>query len=348
MHVTMVKKRFANGETCKKCIQAEELLKSRGFWDRIDEVVWADEADPASPGMRLATRLGVDLAPFFVVREDAGAETVYESVLKLLGERLKGPAAASPAPAPAPGDPVDVEAAARELAGKDPSEILRWGLTRFGSSLGIAFSGAEDVVLIDMASELRLPFSAFCLDTGRLHPETYRFVDTVRKRYGIEIALMSPEAAALEPFVKRKGLFSFYDDGHEECCGIRKVAPLRRALSGLRAWATGQRTDQSPATRSEIQVVERDRTFSGVDPSAPLVKLNPLARWTSAKTWQYIRERGVPFNPLHERGFVSIGCEPCTRAVLPGEHERAGRWWWEDATKRECGLHIANVAPPRR
>jgi phosphoadenosine phosphosulfate reductase len=117
------------------------------------------------------------------------------------------------------------------------------------------------------------------------------------------------------------------------------VAPLRRALSGLRAWATGQRRDQSPATRSDIAVVERDRAFSGVD--GALVKLNPLARWTSAQTWQFIREHDVPHNPLHEKGFISIGCEPCTRAILPGEHERAGRWWWEEATKRECGLHVA-------
>lgn len=344
MRVTMVKKRFASGETCKKCIQAEELLKSRGLWSRIDEVVWADEADPGSEGMRMAARLAVTLAPFFVVREDGGGETVYESVLKLVGERLK-PAGPDPASSTAASQ-ADVEAAARDLAGREPIEILRWGLTHFGSSLGIAFSGAEDVVLVHMARELGLPYSVFCLDTGRLHPETYRFIDSVRKRYGVDVAMMSPEPGALEPFVKKKGLFSFYDDGHEECCGIRKVAPLRRALSGLRAWATGQRRDQSPATRGEIQVVEKDRTFSGVD--GLLVKLNPLARWTSAQTWGYIRDNEIPHNPLHERGFVSIGCEPCTRATLPGEHERAGRWWWEDSTRRECGLHIGNVKPPVR
>jgi len=208
------------------------------------------------------------------------------------------------------------------------------------------FSGAEDVVLVHMASEAGLPYSVFCLDTGRLHPETYRFVDAVRKRYGVEIALMSPDTATLQALVKRKGLFSFYEDGHEECCGVRKVEPLRRALGTLRAWATGQRRDQSPATRSAIAAVERDRTFSGLQ--GALIKLNPLAGWTSAQTWQYIRENNVPHNSLHEHGYVSIGCEPCTRAVLPGEHERAGRWWWEESTKRECGLHIGNVAPPKR
>jgi phosphoadenosine phosphosulfate reductase len=204
------------------------------------------------------------------------------------------------------------------------------------------------VVLVHMASESGLPFSVFCLDTGRLHPETYRFIDAVRKRYKIDIALMSPAAAPLQALVKQKGLFSFYDDGHEECCGIRKVEPLRRALGGLRAWATGQRRDQSPATRSAIAAVEIDHTFPGKEGQGTLIKLNPLARWSSSDTWQYIRDQSIPYNALHERGFVSIGCEPCTRPITPGEHERAGRWWWEENTKRECGLHIGNVAPPKR
>jgi phosphoadenosine phosphosulfate reductase len=346
-HLTMVKKRLANGEPCRKCAQAEDLLRSRGLWERVDEVVWADENDPSSPGMQLGARLGVALAPFFIVREDDGREVVYESVLKLVNERLSAAAtkAAPAAPALALTDG-DLEAASAELAAKHPAEILRWGLERWGRDLGIAFSGAEDVVLVHMASAASLPFSVFCLDTGRLHPETYRFIETVRKRYKVEISLFSPEAAAVHGLVRTKGLFSFYEDGHEECCGIRKVEPLRRALGGLRAWATGQRRDQSPATRAAIAAVERDRTFSGA--GGPLVKLNPLAAWTSAQTWQFIRDEGVPFNPLHERGFVSIGCEPCTRAVLPGEHERAGRWWWEESTKRECGLHIGNVTAPRR
>ena len=342
MHVTMVKKRLANGEPCRKCAQAEDLLRSRGLWDRIDEVVLASEGEPDSPGMLLGARFGVTLAPFFVVREDDGTEVAYDSVLKLIKERFSGtltrPSSAE--------STIDVALAAKELDGKHPRDVLRWGLERFGKDLSIAFSGAEDVVLIHMASELGLPFSVLSLDTGRLHPETYRFIDTVRKRYGVDIAVQSPDPKALEPFVRTKGLFSFYDDGHEECCGIRKVEPLKRALATLRAWATGQRRDQSPATRAAIPLVELDKTHSGV--SGPLVKLNPLAAWTSADTWSFIRENLVPFNPLHERGFISIGCEPCTRAVLPGEHERAGRWWWEDTTKRECGLHIGNTKPPPR
>jgi phosphoadenosine phosphosulfate reductase len=344
MHITMVKKRLASGEPCRKCAQAEEFLKSRGLWDRIDEVVWADESDPSSPGMKLGAELGVSLAPFFVARDDRNGQTVYESVLKLVNERLSAPKPRA-ADAPHPED-IDIAAEAQALADRHPSDVLRFGLERWGASLGIAFSGAEDVVLVHMASESGLPFTVFCLDTGRLHPETYRFIDAVRRRYRIEIALVSPEAEPLQAFVKRKGLFSFYEDGHEECCSIRKVEPLRRTLRTLRAWATGQRRDQSPATRSAIAVLERDRTFSGLD-ARPLVKFNPLAAWTSAQVWQYIRDNAVPFNPLHERGFVSIGCEPCTRAILPGEHERAGRWWWEESTKRECGLHIANIPPPK-
>jgi phosphoadenosine phosphosulfate reductase len=346
MHITMVKKRLANGEPCRKCADAEELLKRRGLWNRIDEVVWADENDAGSPGMQLGARLGIGLAPFFVVRDDSGGETVHESVLKFIQDRLAHDTEARPAAAVLAAS--DVDAAGRDLAERDPSEILRWGLERCarqGQALGLAFSGAEDVVLVHMASELGLPFSVFCLDTGRLHPETYRFIDAVRKRYAVAIDLVSPEAAPLQALVKKKGLFSFYEDGHEECCGIRKVEPLRRTLATLDAWVTGQRRDQSPATRAAIAVVERDRTFSGKN--GPLLKLNPLARWTSAQTWQFIRDRGVPFNSLHERGFVSIGCEPCTRAILPGEHERAGRWWWEESTKRECGLHIGNVATPK-
>jgi phosphoadenosine phosphosulfate reductase len=336
MHVTMVKKRLADGETCRKCAQAEDLLRSRGLWKRIDEVIWADERDATSAGAVLAAHYGVDSAPFFVVRDGDEPPLVYTSVLKLVAERLAVPDAKRAAVT----FDGDVERAARDLADRPPPDVLRWGLERFGESLGIAFSGAEDVVLIHMAKESGLPFSVFCLDTGRLHPETYRFIDAVRKRYGVPFSLYSPQATSLERFVRQKGLFSFYDDGHEECCGIRKVEPLRRALAPLRAWATGQRRDQSPATRAAIAVVEPERTFEG-----PQLKLNPLAAWSSAQTWAYIREQGVPYNSLHERGFVSIGCEPCTRAVLPGEHERGGRWWWEEKTKRECGLHIANARP---
>lgn len=337
MRITMVKKQLASGEPCRKCAQAEELLKNRGLWERIDRVAWAIEGDPSSEGMRLGVEHGVDIAPFFIVEDGSGAPAVYRSALKFIKERL---ADRTTTPRSGGLDRDAVAKAARDLADSPPHEILRWGLEHFGADCAIAFSGAEDVVLIDMAVDLGLPFSSFTLDTGRLHPETYRFIDTVRKRYGIEIEVMSPNAERLQAFVKDKGLFSFYEDGHHECCGIRKVEPLKRALSGRRAWATGQRRDQSPATRDAVPVVQLDPSHRGVE--GDLVKLNPLAAWSSNRVWRHIREHDVPYNPLHERGFISIGCEPCTRAVLPGEHERAGRWWWEDATKRECGLHVAH------
>jgi phosphoadenosine phosphosulfate reductase len=331
----MVKKRLANGEPCGKCADAERMLKERGLWDRVDEVVWADELDPESAGVQLARKHQVQLAPFYILR-DATGERVYSSTLKLIQELTRAPEPVSSAAQNQPSREELAETAMR-LADAAPEEIVRWGLERFGAQCAIAFSGAEDVVLIDMAKKSELPFSVFCLDTGRLHPETYRFIDRVRTRYEIAIELMAPDTRSLEAFVKQKGLFSFYEDGHQECCGVRKVEPLRRALSGLRAWISGQRRDQSPATRGRIAVVEADSNQGLAD---PLVKLNPLADWTSGQVWEYIRAHGVPYNELHDKGFVSIGCEPCTRPLRPGEHERAARWWWEDATKRECGLHL--------
>jgi phosphoadenosine phosphosulfate reductase len=237
---------------------------------------------------------------------------------------------------------VDIEEWAANNTDLDPQEILAAAITEFSPMVGISFSGAEDVVLIDMAVKLGTDFRAFSLDTGRLHPETYQFIDRVRQHYGISIEVFFPRPEAVQKLVQEKGLYSFYRDGHKECCGLRKVEPLRRALAGLNAWVTGQRRDQSPSTRARVSIAEIDSVFSS--DRGPLVKFNPLANWTSQQVWNYIRENDVPFNPLHERGFISIGCEPCTRPVLPGQHEREGRWWWEDATRKECGLHSKNVS----
>ncbi|MDX2099383.1 MAG: phosphoadenylyl-sulfate reductase [Leptolyngbyaceae cyanobacterium bins.59] len=234
---------------------------------------------------------------------------------------------------------LDIANLEAELSRQSPQKILERALSLF-DNIAISFSGAEDVVLIDMAHRLQKNFQVFSLDTGRLHPETYQFIDRVRKHYGIAIEIMYPDSAQLEALVKAKGLFSFYEDGHKECCDIRKVAPLRRKLSTLDAWITGQRQDQNPATRAGVPVIQVDHAFSS--PDRQLIKFNPLSHWSSADVWMYIRSYEVPYNPLHERGFVSIGCEPCTRPVLPNQHEREGRWWWENADKKECGLHIGN------
>ncbi len=234
----------------------------------------------------------------------------------------------------------DLSAAQTELHGKNPRTILKTALANF-DNIAISFSGAEDVVLIDMALQLGKSVQVFCLDTGRLHPETYRFIEQVRQHYQIEIEVLSPDREQLDAFVKQKGLFSFYEDGHQQCCSIRKVEPLRRKLAGLEAWITGQRKDQSQDTRGDIPEVQLDTAFSSAD--KPLIKFNPLLNWSSAQVWDYIEAYQVPFNSLHNQGFISIGCEPCTRPVLPNQHERAGRWWWEDAAKKECGLHGGNV-----
>lgn len=237
--------------------------------------------------------------------------------------------------------PFDAAELAASYANKSPQDILKLAFEHFGDELWLSFSGAEDVVLVDMAWKLNKNVKVFSLDTGRLHPETYRFIDQVREHYGISIDVLSPEAAALEALVKEKGLFSFYKNGHGECCGIRKTAPLRRKLATVKAWATGQRRDQSPGTRSQVAVVEIDGAFSTADNT--LYKFNPLAQMSSEDIWAYIRMLELPYNSLHERGFISIGCEPCTRPVLPNQHEREGRWWWEEATQKECGLHAGNL-----
>lgn len=238
-------------------------------------------------------------------------------------------------------EPGTIAAVAARLAERPPPEILAWALRDYAPDVVISFSGAEDVVLVDMAVKAGGGCRVICLDTGRLHPETYQFLEKVREHYGIAIEVFVPQPGAIQALVTAKGLFSFYRDGHKECCGIRKVEPLGRALRPARAWITGQRRDQSPNTRAEVPVVQMDGTFGA--PDRPLVKVNPLSRWTSAQVWSYIREHGVPYNPLHDRGFISIGCEPCTRPVNPSQHEREGRWWWEEETKKECGLHIGNL-----
>lgn len=234
-------------------------------------------------------------------------------------------------------DTVDLDAKLQE---QSPQEILDYALEQF-DNIVISFSGAEDVVLIDMASKIRPDIDVFCLDTGRLHAETYQYIEKVREHYGINIDVVSPDGQAVRKLVSEKGLFSFYKDNHQECCGVRKIAPLRKKLLEVDAWITGQRKDQSPGTRAAIPVIQNDKVFAR--PGEALTKFNPLANWTSQQVWDYIRMFDVPYNELHDKGFASIGCEPCTRPTGPNQHEREGRWWWEEATKKECGLHGGNI-----
>lgn len=239
---------------------------------------------------------------------------------------------------------IDVDALARELEGLSPLSVIKRALAEQGEALAISFSGAEDVLLLEYARQAELPFRVFSLDTGRLHPQTYRYFRDVEKHYDLRIEYCFPEADDVQALVRAKGLFSFYEDGHGECCGVRKVAPLRRQLATLEGWVTGQRRDQSPGTRTQVPVVQVDEAHAGRG-GGRLIKWNPLAGMSSDEVWDAIRAFGVPYNPLHERGMVSIGCEPCTRAILPGQHEREGRWWWEREDSKECGLHSINVDP---
>jgi phosphoadenosine phosphosulfate reductase len=227
---------------------------------------------------------------------------------------------------------IDLE---QQLQQQSPQKIIKYALAQF-NKVAISFSGAEDVVLIEMARNYRPDIPVFCLDTGRLHPETYRYIEKVRKHYGMTIDVISPDGDAVRQLVSAKGLFSFYEDDHKECCGIRKIEPLRKKLAEVDAWITGQRKDQSP-TRAEIPVIQDDKIFARA--KSTLTKFNPLANWSSKEVWDYIRACEIPYNELHDKGYISIGCEPCTRPVAPNQHEREGRWWWEEATKKECGLH---------
>lgn len=201
----------------------------------------------------------------------------------------------------------------------------------FASSLA-----AEDMVLTDLILKAELPIAIFSLETGRLHAETLAMIDRVKETYDYDIALFRPDPLAVERYVTQNGLNAFYEsvDMRKECCRIRKVEPLGRALAGKRAWITGQRRAQS-ATRAELAVQEDDLSHA-------MQKFSPLTDWSEENVWDYLRSNNVPYNALHDRGFPSIGCEPCTRAVQPGEDVRAGRWWWENPESKECGLHVVD------
>ena len=216
-------------------------------------------------------------------------------------------------------------------------DVVRLAHERFG--LGVALSssfGAEDMVLIDMLMKVDRTARMFTLDTGRLPQETYNVIDATREKYGATIEVFFPQAEAVQAMVAERGMNLFYHtvDNRKLCCGVRKMEPLRRALSGLDAWITGLRREQS-VTRTAVHKIEWDEGNA-------LVKVNPLVDWTREDVWKYIREHNVPYNALHDRGYPSIGCGPCTRAVQPGERERAGRWWWEHPDTKECGLHVSN------
>jgi phosphoadenosine phosphosulfate reductase len=211
--------------------------------------------------------------------------------------------------------------------------ILREAAEAYAPSVLASSLGAEDMVLLDLIAKLSVPIAVFTLDTGRLPQETYDVLQMARARYGVPITVYAPESADIERYVAANGPNGFYDSValRQECCHLRKVKPLKRALADQKSWVTGLRRGQS-AGRSEIAVKEWDAEHL-------LTKFNPLAAWSEEDVWEYVRQHDVPVNVLHAKGYPSIGCAPCTRAIAPGEDIRAGRWWWENPEFSECGLH---------
>ncbi len=216
----------------------------------------------------------------------------------------------------------------------EASARLREAVTAHSPAAFASSFGAEDMVILDLIARLRLEVEVFTLDTGRLHEETHQLIAHARSRYGLPIRILTPDTSRLEAFVATHGSNAFYDsiELRKRCCEIRKLDPLRRALQGKRLWIAGLRREQS-VTRAAVAVLEHDAVNG-------LMKSNPLVDWTEAQVWAYLRAFEVPTNALHARGFPSIGCAPCTRAVAPGADPRSGRWWWEQPATRECGLHV--------
>ncbi|NLX71884.1 MAG: phosphoadenylyl-sulfate reductase [Bacteroidales bacterium] len=228
----------------------------------------------------------------------------------------------------------DISSLNNELKDANPQEIIKNVVDRFNQKIALSSSmGAEDQVLTDMLLKIEPNARIFTLDTGRLFAETYDLIDRTSRKYKKKIEVLFPDYKRVEAMVNTKGINLFYESiqNRKECCHIRKIEPLQRAFAGLDAWICGLRASQA-VTRKNIDIIEWDANNK-------LVKVNPLARWTEEQVWEYIHENRVPYNVLHEKGFPSIGCQPCTRAVAEGEDVRAGRWWWENPDTKECGLH---------
>jgi phosphoadenosine phosphosulfate reductase len=216
------------------------------------------------------------------------------------------------------------------------ARLLRHAARDFAPAVFSTSLGAEDMVITDLIVGGDIDIGLFTLDTGRLAPETYELLAVTERHYGRKLAVYYPRHDLLEAYVGHHGINGFYEsvDLRKACCHARKVEPLQRALAGKKGWVTGLRAEQA-ATRGSLKPLVHDETYG-------LVKVNPLADWTEREVWAYIRAHGVPYNKLHDRGYPSIGCAPCTRAVAAGEDVRAGRWWWESPESKECGLHVVN------
>ena len=221
-------------------------------------------------------------------------------------------------------------------------EVLATAAREFASATFANSLGAEDMVLTDLIAKFQPDIVMFSLDTGRLPQETYDLMQAVRESYSVPLHIYFPESDQVENYVAQNGVNGFYNsvENRKACCHIRKVAPLKRALQGKKAWITGMRRDQA-VTRGGLAV-------SSFDADHGLQKFNPLLDWSNAEVWEYLKQYDVPYNKLHDRFFPSIGCAPCTRSVTPGEDIRSGRWWWENPENKECGLHVGKITPIKR
>jgi len=269
----------------------------------------------------------------------SAAQAVQPAAEPIPAVDLQGPTAAWVDPTPRSDPDDDWDATERRLEAASAAEVLAWALDRFGGRLALVTSmQAGGIVLLDLVRRLGGEVRVLTLDTGRLPQETYDHVDRVRQHFGVEVEMISPRACDVEAMVARGGPNLFYrsPEDRRECCRVRKVEPLRRALEPFAAWISGLRRDQS-SEREHTPKLQRDRVH---DASGERWKISPLADWSEEEVWRHLRSHGLPSHPLYERGYMSIGCAPCTRPSRPQESPRAGRWWWEENGSRECGLHV--------
>ncbi len=228
----------------------------------------------------------------------------------------------------------EIKSLNEQFKNAEPTEVMAYFLDKYKNKIALSSSlGAEDQVLTQMITSINNEAKIFTLDTGRLFPETYDLIDRTCKKYKIKMEVYFPKPDKVQEMVKNKGINLFFEsiENRKECCFNRKIEPLQRAFKGLDAWICGLRAEQS-VTRSEINIIEWDENNN-------ILKINPLANWTEEQVWKYIKDQGIPYNPLHDKDYPSIGCQPCTRAIFPDEDIRAGRWYWENPDTKECGLH---------
>ncbi len=227
-----------------------------------------------------------------------------------------------------------IEALNQKYKNATAEELLEFFLSEYNGKIALSSSlGTEDQVLTHLVTKIDTSTKIFTLDTGRLFPETYELIHRTNSKYGIKLTIYFPDSIQVEQMVGSKGINLFFEsvENRKLCCKIRKLGPLKRAFEGLEVWICGLRRDQS-VTRQNMQRIEWDEANG-------LIKLNPLIDWSESDVLEFIKSNGIPYNPLHDKGFPSIGCQPCTRAILPDEDIRAGRWWWENPDTKECGLH---------